>query len=201
MSADFNLAYAPVKTFEGGWCDVPGDSGGETYAGVARNFFPDWPGWHLVDAAKAHPSFAQGSRAFSRHLAGNAALETHVTAFYRVEWWDRMGLAAFPQLVANELFEQAVNLGRGGSGRLLQRVCNAMNYARRDGNDERLFDDLAEDGAIGPKTVKALTLVLQYRNEKDIVKALNAAQGARYLEIAAGSFTRRKFLAGWMTRA
>ena len=76
-----------------------------------------------------------------------------------------------------------------------------MNYARRDGKDERLFDDLAEDGVIGPKTVKALTLVLQYRNEKDIVKALNAAQGARYLEIAAGSFTRRKFLAGWMTRA
>ena len=112
-----------------------------------------------------------------------------------------MGLAAFPQLVANELFEQAVNLGRGGSGRLLQRVCNAMNYARRNGGEYRLFDDLKEDGAVGPLTVKALTLVLQYRDEKDVVKALNAAQGARYLEIAAGSFIRRKFLAGWMTRA
>ncbi|MFQ8887738.1 MAG: hypothetical protein ACLR7Z_04635 [Bilophila wadsworthia] len=30
-----------------------------------------------------------------------------------------MGLARWPQLVANELFEQAVNLGRGGSGKLL----------------------------------------------------------------------------------
>ena len=199
--AEFALAYAPVKDFEGGWCDVPGDSGGETYAGVARNFFPNWPGWHIIDAAKTHPSFAQGSRVFSRHLAGKPALETHVTAFYRVEWWDRMGLAAFPQLVANELFEQAVNLGRGGSGRLLQRVCNAMNYARRNCGEYRLFDDLKEDGAVGPLTVKALTLVLQYRDEKDVVKALNAAQGARYLEIAAGSFIRRKFLAGWMTRA
>ena len=112
-----------------------------------------------------------------------------------------MGLARWPQLLANELFEQAVNLGRGGSGKLLQRVCNAMNHARRNGKEQRLFEDLVEDGAVGPKTLKALTLVLQYREDKDVVKALNAAQGARYLGIAAGSFTHRKFLAGWMTRA
>lgn len=35
MSADFNIAYNPVRTFEGDWCDVPGDKGGETYAGIA----------------------------------------------------------------------------------------------------------------------------------------------------------------------
>lgn len=44
MSADFNIAYNPVRTFEGDWCNVPGDKGGETYAGIARAFFPDWPG-------------------------------------------------------------------------------------------------------------------------------------------------------------
>ena len=63
MSADFNIAYNPVRTFEGDWCNVPGDKGGETYAGIARAFFPDWPGWHFIDAAKAHPSFQQGSLA------------------------------------------------------------------------------------------------------------------------------------------
>ena len=154
MSADFNIAYNPVRTFEGDWCDVPGDKGGETYAGIARAFFPD-----------------------------------------------KMGLARWPQLVANELFEQAVNLGRGGSGKLLQRVCNAMNYVRRNGKEQRLFDDLDEDGAVGPKTVKALALVLEYRAERDVVHALNAAQGKKYLDIAANSFSQRKFLAGWMTRA
>ena len=118
MSADFNIAYNPVRTFEGDWCDVPGDKGGETYAGIARAFFPDW---HFIDAAKAHPSFQQGSLAFSRHLTTLPNLEDLVTAFYRVQWWDKMGLARWPQLVANELFEQAVNLGRGGSGKLLQR--------------------------------------------------------------------------------
>ncbi len=28
--ADFTIAYAPLAGFEGGWCNVPGDSGGET---------------------------------------------------------------------------------------------------------------------------------------------------------------------------
>ena len=53
-----------------------------------------------------------------------------------------------------------MNLGRGGSGKLLQRVCNAMNYIRRNGSEQHLFDDLKEDGAVGPLTVKALALSL-----------------------------------------
>lgn len=69
MAAVFESAYAPVKQWEGGWCDVPGDSGGETYAGIARNFFPNWRGWPLIDAAKRHNSFREGSSAFSRHLS------------------------------------------------------------------------------------------------------------------------------------
>ena len=36
--ADFLISYAPLKAFEGGWCNVKGDAGGETYAGIARNF-------------------------------------------------------------------------------------------------------------------------------------------------------------------
>mgnify|MGYP000754339506 CR=1 FL=1 len=127
MSAEFELAYAPVRKFEGDWCDVSGDAGGETYAGIARNFFPSWPGWHIIDAAKAHPSYKQGSGVFSRHLTSIPDLETHVTAFYRAEWWDRMGLARWPQLVANELFEQAVNLDGGGSSTLWTKSRNLVN--------------------------------------------------------------------------
>ena len=42
--AIFKKAYEPVRQWEGGWCNVEGDRGGETYAGIARNFWPDWPG-------------------------------------------------------------------------------------------------------------------------------------------------------------
>lgn len=42
--AIFEKAYDPVRQWEGGWCNVEGDRGGETYAGIARNFWPGWPG-------------------------------------------------------------------------------------------------------------------------------------------------------------
>ena len=43
--AEFEQAYAPLRGFEGGWCNDVGDAGGETYGGIARNFFPHWQGW------------------------------------------------------------------------------------------------------------------------------------------------------------
>ena len=126
--AIFEKAYDPVRQWEGGWCNVEGDRGGETYAGIARNFWPGWPGWKTIDGAKQHTSFRSGARAFSRHLDGIPGLRDMVEDWYRTEWWDRMSLGTLPQTLADELFEQAVNLGRGGAVRSLQRLCNALNY-------------------------------------------------------------------------
>lgn len=197
--ADFLKAYAPVKQWEGGWCNVPGDSGGETYAGIARNFFPTWPGWVTVDAAKSHPSFHDGALSFSRHLASIPGLQDMVIDWYRVEWWERMKLAQFPQALANEIFEQSINLGRGGAGRYLQRLCNSLNYNKR--SDERLFPDLVEDGAVGPKTLAALATILERRSsDAAIVHALNCLQGSHYIGLGAKSFQKRQFMDGWMTR-
>ena len=120
--AEFEQAYAPLRGFEGGWCNDVGDAGGETYGGIARNFFPHWQGWAIIDAAKNHSSWRQGANAFSRHLASIPGLTDLVTEWFRVEWWSRLGLARFPQSVANEIFEQSVNLGRGGAGKYLQRL-------------------------------------------------------------------------------
>lgn len=198
--ADFLKAYAPVKQWEGGWCDVPGDAGGETYAGIARNFFPKWRGWPIIDAAKTHSSFRAGSRAFSGHLDTLPALRDLVTDFYRREWWDRMRIAHLPQNLANELFEQAVNLGRGGAGKLLQRLCNAMNYDQTTGRP--LFDDLAVDGVAGPKTLAALARILEKRPTvlSPMIHGLNCLQGAHYIAVAASAAKKRKFLNGWLTR-
>ena len=54
--ADFNLAYAPVAKWEGGWTHDSGDKGGETFRGCARNFFPNEPIWPVIDREKSHPS-------------------------------------------------------------------------------------------------------------------------------------------------
>ena len=198
MPALFETAYAPLRGFEGGWCNDAGDAGGETYGGIARNFFPHWQGWAIIDAAKSHSSFRQGVRAFSRHLAGIPGLADLVAEWFRVEWWNRMGLAQFPQAVANEIFEQSVNLGRGGAGKYLQRLCNALNFNKFTG--QRLFEDLKEDGAVGAKTLSALSTLLAKRTSvESIVHALNCMQGAHYVGLGAKNYNHRQFVDGWMT--
>lgn len=197
--ADFLTAYAPLARYEGGWCNDPADRGGETYAGIARAFFPDWPGWALIDAARSHPSFRQGAAAFSRHLAALPALTDAVRDWYRREWWDRLGLGNLPQALADEIFEQSVNLGKGGAGRLLQRVINAFNWDK--GHKRPLFPDLVVDGAIGPRTLDGLALLLRSRtHEAALVHALNCMQGAHYINLAAGTPSQRRFTDGWLTR-
>ena len=202
MSADFALAYAPVAKWEGGWCHDFGDKGGETYCGCARNFFPNEPIWPVIDRAKSHPSYKQGKAAFSAHLASIPSLPGCIKGWYRKEWWDKLQLGQLDQIVANELFEQAVNLGAGGMGRSLQRLCNAFNYRRDDTPDgARLFDDLHADGVVGPKTLAALSIVLARNDPRRIVHLLNCMQGAHYVNIAAAQFPLRKFcVGGWPTR-
>lgn len=168
--ADFNLAYAPVAKWEGGWTHDSGDKGGETFRGCARNFFPNEPIWPVIDREKSHPSYKKGKAAFSAHLMGIPSLTGCVKGWYKKEWWDKLGLERFDQIVADELFEQAVNLGKAGMGRYLQRLCNAFNW-RKDGSADgaRLFDDLQTDGVVGPKTLSALSIVLSRNDARRIV--------------------------------
>ena len=170
--ADFLTAYAPLARYEGGLCNDPADRGGETYAGIARNFFPAWPGWALIDAARAHPSFQQGAAAFSRYLSALPDLSDAVRDWYRTDWWERLGLGTLPQALANEIFEQAVNLGKGGAGRLLQRVINAFNWDKA--GKKPLFPDLVVDGAIGPRTLDGLALLLRSRTSSSMINTQDA---------------------------
>lgn len=193
--AEFEIAYAPLKLFEGGYDDDPDDRGGETYAGIARNFFPKWAGWKIIDQIKrSNKTFS----AISKAAAKDFYLQDLVAAWYKSEWFDALGLGQFPQILANELFEQAVNLGKAGSGRKVQIICNAYN---RGQNGKPLFTDLVVDGAIGPKTLAALKLILANRaTAESLVHALNCMQGSHYLELAAKKASQRKYTAGWMKR-
>ena len=110
--ADFNLAYAPVAKWEGGWTHDSGDKGGETFRGCARNFFPNEPIWPVIDREKSHPSYKKGKAAFSAHLMGIPSLTGCVKGWYKKEWWDKLGLERFDQIVADELFEQGRQRGR-----------------------------------------------------------------------------------------
>lgn len=193
--ASFDIAYAPLKDFEGGYDNDPDDRGGETYAGIARKFFPSWQGWKIIDKIKRSN---QSKAAINQAAKADHLLRDYVRAWYKTTWFDALGLGELPQPLANEIFEQSVNLGKSGSGKKVQIICNAYNYQP---GAKKLFADLKVDGAIGPKTLAALKIILANKaNAESLVHALNCMQGAHYLELAAKKFTQRKYTVGWMKR-
>jgi lysozyme family protein len=86
---------------------VSGDRGGQTYAGIARNFHSRWPGWSLIDEGRLD----------------EPELTTLVRNFYQQEFWDRIkGNAISQQLIAESIFDFGVNAGVRTASKLAQLV-------------------------------------------------------------------------------
>lgn len=110
--ADFNPAFERMIHDEGGFqlTNIPGDRGGMTYAGIARNQNPHWAGWALVDR---------------QELGGS--LTSMVREFYRINYWDRIrGDEINDQQIAETIFNFAVNAGTGIAIKLAQSVVGAV---------------------------------------------------------------------------
>ena len=110
--ADFNLAFEKMIADEGGYVlhTIPGDTGGMTYAGIARNKNPNWGGWNLID----------------HNEINNALLTSFVRAFYKTEFWDRLrGDEVANQVVAESVFNFGVNTGLSVAVKLAQLIVGA----------------------------------------------------------------------------
>ena len=94
--ADFRPAFERMIRDEGGFVlhTIPGDRGGQTYAGIARNMHPKWPGWAVIDS-------------------GGTPAAQLVHDFYRALFWDDIkGDQITDQTVASDIFNFYVNTGR-----------------------------------------------------------------------------------------
>ena len=94
--ADFLPAFEEMIRDEGGYVlhEVEGDTGGMTYAGIARNMNPKWPGWEFIDQKQEVPS-------------------NLVRDFYRKQFWDDMkGDQINNQRIASAIFNFYVNTGK-----------------------------------------------------------------------------------------
>lgn len=91
----FDAAFEEVLTDEGGYklTDIPGDAGGQTYAGIARRPNPDWIGWAYIDRKEIPP-------------------QQLVKDFYRQKFWnDIQGDKIANSKVAASIFNFYVNTG------------------------------------------------------------------------------------------
>jgi len=176
--AKFEPCFNKVITLEGGYTlhEISGDRGGMTYAGIARNHWPKWPGWVKVD-----------TKEFDAELTGM------VQSFYKEHFWDKIkGDDIAAQDVAYHLYDFSVNAGTKVSVRITQRILGAtpdgvfgnktfslLNESVQDEKDERIF-------------VLMFNLMKVFRY-KDICMNDSRRKGDRLV-------SNQKFLCGWINR-
>lgn len=175
----FAPAYEIVKQNEGCYANHSADLGGETYAGIARNYHPTWSGWTVVDFRKQRTDLPPLKT--NECITG---IEPRVTEFYQNLWNRSRAGQINNQAVANIYFDFFVLHSQ--AVRYMQQVLN-----------ESFSKNLVEDNLIGPLTLAAI-------NSVDPVK-LHDAYKAKRISVHMDRVRLRPdqsvFLEGWLARA
>lgn len=194
--ADFNIAHKLTSRVEGGYVNHPNDPGGETIFGIARNYYPNWHGWIVVDKCKEFDGFPDNIKSLTlSRLNGNGLeagsliawpwLQTAADTFFKKEFWNTIrGDEITDQDIANELYDSAVNFGRSRAVKMAQEAVKLGFGA-----------DIDVDGKIGPKTVAALN---SYTNKPWLYQLMNMIQARQYLELVEKQPKKATFLRGWI---
>lgn len=186
--ANYEEAYEITLGHEGGYSNDPDDNGGETYRGVARNYYPDWEGWEIIDDAKSEPNFPE-------NLKYKNKLTILVKEFFKENYWDKIGGdEIYDQKIANELFDTAVNMGYRKAVRFMQLGLNVLN------RNQTNYEDIKEDGKFGDNTLSALNSCLNMGDGQVLLKIMNILQGANYISIMKNNSSQQKFARGWLKR-
>lgn len=157
----------------------PRDAGGPTKYGITQMTLASWRG---------KPVTPEDVRLMQKPEA---------ELIYRHMYFIEPGFSKlFPEskAIAAELMDTGVNMGPGVAAKMLQRALNVFN------NGGQLYKDIAVDGKIGEATVAALRAYIGRRGatgEAVMLRALNALQGTRYIEIAEGRTGNEAFIFGW----
>lgn len=161
----------------------PGDPGGETVHGIARNPWPSWQGWPLVDALKSNPDFP-------RIMLTNETINSFVDVFYQKNFWNKiLGDLINAQVIANQVFDSAVNQGVVAGSKLLQESINWVDNC------------LKVDGKIGPITIDALNRICFGSGGADkVLSRFLELRRAKYQALAAARPLESDFLPLWLAR-
>lgn len=186
--ANFDQAHSKTSGNEGGWAHNPADKGGETYRGVAREFWPKWQGWQGIDAAKKRllPTPPYGTREyrnwvahFNDLLASAPLLQKYVDEFYEAIFWDAYRLGEIEnQEVADWIYDHAVNAGARG-----------IKWAQEAAG-------VKTDGVVGPATLKAINGAVPV----NLLREMEDVAAFYRLDRAEDDATQIQFLPSWLRR-
>lgn len=145
----FDNAFKNTLLHEGGYGNHPADPGGETKYGISKRSYPDVDigGLTLDDARR----------------------------IYRRDFWDALRLDELPEVLAETVFDAAVNSGKRPAVIWLQKSLG-----------------IEADGALGPKTIAAANAADPY--------LMTMRFNGRRLEFLADLRTWNVFGRGWAKR-
>ncbi len=176
--AEFLPAYNLERKHEGYYVNNPADKGGETYAGVARNYWPNWAGWPTLDAYK---------RQIGRPLKTNESvpgMEMFVQSFYKALWDGKNFSAINSQEVANIVYDWFINSGSSGIKGTQQVLRDSFKAP------------VIVDGNLGPDTIRNINL----QNAAKLNDAIKEKRIAFYYSLVARNPSQQTFLKGWLAR-
>jgi len=158
----FDRAFEVTLGYEGGYVNDPLDPGGETQFGISKRSYP-------------HLDIAALTVADARRI------------YYR-DYWEKLGLHNVQSdVIAGEIFDTAVNMGRRAAARIVQESVNFLG-----GN-------LAVDGIIGSATIAAINAWAS-KDERAFYITLNGFQFMRYVQIVEKMPDKVRFSRGWTKR-
>lgn len=160
-------------SYEGGYANVSGDRGGETYRGISRVNNPYWNGWATIDKLKP-----------LKYNTIIPALENSVRDFYFSNYFKNFGFDRLNQTKkALVLFDWAIHGGYAHSR--IQDILNQQFNAK-----------LPKTGKLDTATVAAINKA----PENKFVSAVVASRKAYLDKLIAADPSQSKFAKGWTNR-
>lgn len=187
-----------VTQVEGGYVDHPSDPGGKTRFGITEQVARDY-----------------GYRGDMRHLPQSLALEIYDELYLKKPGfdhllarceatdlelaWDAKADQFEPSNVRPslgwELTDTGVNAGQARAALWFQESLNHFNERGR------IYPDIAEDGAIGPQTLRAFDALAKRRGREDtcevLRRAVDAKQAQHYMRLFGKDRKFEDFAWGW----
>ena len=156
--ADFEEAIVKTLAHEGGakFTSDPKDRGGDTKFGISQRAYPELDIKNLT--------------------------EETAKAIYKKDYWDRTEADNIDsQLIAENIFDTAVNMGVRTASRMAQKILD-INPA---------------DGIIGPQSLK----IINSASVDLFISKYTLQKVSHYVKICQKNKSQKKYLLGWMNRA
>ncbi len=172
--ANFQLGLWQVLKNEGGYVDHPYDNGGATNKGIT-----------LITYKKIKPD------ATKEDLKNISNQEIEI--IYKEGYWDVCkGDLIKSQVVANKIFDVAVNSGPKQAIKFLQKTLNIVIFNAKP---------LVVDGIIGKNTIEAINLLDGEDVDNNIIQIYSLLQKEYYSKLVINNNSQLVFLKGWYNRA